>query len=402
MKIAYLCNYIGEEFRSRYCVGKKYALSGILKSQGVARALLNCGHEVTIFSPGLTVADCYINQFEEVEHYPEGDLHVIYSKCFSYRRCSPINEILTSLLLKRAAKYFDTFIYYNISLVACLSIRNFRHAVKLLEYEDNVFNKALEGDKNNRVLYKKFLYKYIIERTDGVISVCLGLMLKDVLNYSVLVPGIVNEEVIHNISNRVNVLDKNRPVHIVLTGGIHYSKGGDLLVGAMDYIKTPCIVSVYGNCELDTNLKQLVKKVPERHKFIFHGYMPHEELVKTLNAEADILINTTRSMGVGAQSAGFPFKIMEYASVGRPIVSSEIGKLDEDFNKHITYYEEETPASIGAAIEEVISNYDEKEILALNLQKRVLAEYTIEGTGLKLDRFLREIIEEKKQDDRKL
>ena len=94
-------------------------------------------------------------------------------------------------------------------------------------------------------------------------------------------------------------------------------------------------------------------------------------------------------MGVGAQAAGFPFKMMEYASTGRPIVSSEIGKLDEDYNCHITYYDGENPEVIAATIEDVIAHYDEKVLSALVLPKRVLNEYTIEGTGKKLDAFFK-------------
>ena len=138
-------------------------------------------------------------------------------------------------------------------------------------------------------------------------------------------------------------------------------------------------------------MKRLISDLPARHRFVFNGYMPHRDLIKTLDKDADILINTTRSMGVGPQAAGFPFKMMEYASTGRPIVSSEIGKLDEDYNRHITYYDGEDPKAIAAAIEHVIDNYDEKVSLALALQKRVLQEYTIEGTGRRLDGFLKRI-----------
>ena len=211
------------------------------------------------------------------------------------------------------------------------------------------------------------------------------------VKHKVLIPGVVNEDVIKNVSSKVHKLSFNTPITIILTGGIHYSKGGDLLIKAMKYIKTPCTVKVYGNCNLDENLKKLINEVPSIHKFEFNGYMKHNELIKTLDRDADILINTTRSMHVGAQAAGFPFKMMEYASIGRPIVSSEIGKLDADYNSHITYYDGENPKNIAAAIEEVIANYDDKVQRALKLQKRVLVEYTIEGTKKKLDLFFKEI-----------
>lgn len=391
MKIAYLTSYLGKQFLEKYGKGKKFALSGPFKSLGIARSMMAAGHEVTIYSPAVTTCDAVIPAFTEVEEYPEGKLTIKYCNILSKRRCAPINDWRISRMLRKEAKVYDAFVYYNITLSAALSIGAFKNQIKVIEYEDNIFNKALVGDKNSMEGYKRKLYNYLMKRTDGVMAVCLGLQLKDTLKYSVLTPGIVNEEVINSVSSRKNTISKDKPVHIILTGGIHYSKGGDLLVKAMTYIQTPCVVSVYGNCNLDDNLKKLIAEVPERHEFHFNGYMEHAELIKTLDRDADILINTTRSMGVGAQAAGFPFKMMEYASTGRPIVSSEIGKLDEDYNSHITYYDDEQPESIAAAAEDVIAHYNDKVQLALKLQKKVLNEYTIEGIGKKLDAFFKEI-----------
>lgn len=392
MKIAYFTAYLGKEFMARYCEGKRFALSGPLKSLGLARAMMAVGHDVTIYSPGVTTCNVVVPAFSETEVYPEGTLQIKYCNILSKRRCDPINQIRMARYLKQEHKceHFDVIVYYNITLGASLLVKHMKDCIKVLEYEDNIFNKALAGDKNDFEWFKRKMYDCIISRTDGVMAVCNGLMLPEI-PHRVLTPGIVNEEVINNVSTRVNELQEGKPVHIILTGGIHYSKGGDLLIKGMSYIKTPCVVSVYGNCDLNDTMKDLMTKVPPCHKFEFNGYMKHEELIKILDRDADILINTTRSMHVGAQAAGFPFKMMEYASTGRPIVSSDIGKLDEDYNSHITYYDGEIPETIAAAIEEVIANYGSKVQSALQLQKRVLAEYTIEGTGKKLDTFFQEI-----------
>lgn len=390
MKIAYMTAYLGKEFMEKYGKGKKFALSGPFKSLGIARSMMAAGYDVTIYSPGVTTCDTKVSTFTEVEVYPEGKLTIKYCNIVSKRRCDPINQVRIANLIKKDHKreHFDVFVYYNITIGAALLVKRLKECINVLEYEDNIFNRALVGDKNNFVSFKTMLYNRIIKNTKGVMAVCNGLMLPEVPN-RVLTPGIVNEEVINNVSTRVNKLEAGKPVTIILTGGIHYSKGGDLLLGAMKYIQTPCVVKVYGNCNLDEQLKSLIAEVPVIHKFEFNGYMEHADLIRTLDRDADILINTTRSMGVGAQAAGFPFKMMEYASTGRPVVSSEIGKLDEDYNRHITYYDGEDPKVIAVTIEKVIANYDEKVQLALELQKRVLSEYTIEGTSKKLDSFFK-------------
>ena len=173
-------------------------------------------------------------------------------------------------MLKKEHKkeHFDVLVYYNITLSAALLVKSMKGSIKVLEYEDNIFYKALAEDKNDFVWMKTKLYNRIIKHTDGVMAVCKGLMLPKV-SHRVLTPGIVNEEVKNNVTSRVNKLQEGKPVTIILTGGIHYSKGGDLLVGAMKYIKTPCVVKVYGNCNLTEDLKRLIAEVPAIHKFEF-------------------------------------------------------------------------------------------------------------------------------------
>lgn len=393
MRIAYFTSYLGTEFLSKFAKGKRFALSGSFKSLGIARSLLSAGHTVIVFSTAVPTCGKFIPAFHEIESFPEGILETRYHNIISKRKCDPINQVRTALYLLRCLRkeQFDAILFYNISIgSAILSILSPKSTYRILEYEDNIFNKALVGDKNNYVWAKKKLFYSIVSRANGIMAVCNGLMLKEI-PCRVLTPGIINEDVINNVSSRINKIKEGKPVHIILTGGVHYSKGGDLLVKAMTHIKTPCIVSVYGNCNLDDNLKKLIEEVPAKHEFHFNGYMEHAELIKTLDKDADILINTTRSMGVGAQAAGFPFKMMEYASTGRPIVSSEIGKLDEEYNRHITYYDSEQPVAIAAAVEDVIAHYDERVRLAIELQKMVFNEYTIEGTGKKLDVFLNSI-----------
>ena len=393
MRIAYYSNYVGRDFRERFCQGKKFALSGILKSQGIARALLKAGHEVIIYSPALTICNRFISSFDEKEDFEEGTLTVKYPSLLSYRKFGVFNNYMLKRLIRkdlRKQKY-DVFLFYNITQGAAMSIDMFKDAIKILEYEDNIFNKNLVGETSKYGSYKHRLFDYIIPRTDGVMSVCMGMLTNGEVPFRILTPGIVNDEVVSSVSNRRNTLIEGKPVKIFLTGGTHYSKGSDLLIGALRYVKTPCTLEIYGNGAFYQKALDELKLVPDYHQVHLNGYMPHGDLMKLLDKEADILINTTRSMGVGAQAAGFPFKMMEYASTGRPIVSSELGKFDDDFNRHVSYYEGEDPQKIADVIEDVILNYDAKVTKALELQKRVLDEFSISGTSRKLDTFIKQI-----------
>ncbi|MCC8114767.1 MAG: glycosyltransferase family 4 protein [Bacteroidales bacterium] len=393
MRIAYFTAYLGKEFTEKYGKGRKFALSGSLKSQGLARAMMAAGHEVTMYSPGVTTCDARIGAFTEKETYPEGTLTIKYCDILSKRRCDPINQLRMARYLKREQrqKKYDVIVYYNITLGAALMMPKMKGCKQVLEYEDNIFNKSLAGDRNSFEGFKRWMYKRIVSHTDGLFSVCNGLMLPEI-QHKVLTPGVINEEVLSAVTFSRHSLTKGKPVTIILTGGIHYSKGGDLLVKAIRHLKTPCQIRVFGNCNLSDELKKLVEDTPKQHSFVFEGYCPHKELIGILNQDADILINTTRSMGVGAQAAGFPFKMMEYASTGRPIVSSEIGKLNDEFNSHITYYEEESPEAIAKAIESVISDYEKKVSLAQELQKKVISQYSIEGLSQTVSTLLNSLV----------
>ena len=390
MKIAYYSNYVGKEFSKKYCEGVKYAISGPLKTQGIARSLLSAGHEVTIFSPGITNCNRIINAFTEVENHPEGRLTIHYCDISSYRRRGPINDYRIHRVITRVDRkeHFDAYLYYNPCLGAALNLPLFKKRLCVLEYEDNVYNKYVAGGENPFEGIRSAIYEYIVKRTDAAFIVCMGMFAKGEVPQRLLTPGVINEDVTSAISLEEHRLRKGERTKIVLTGGTGYDKGIDIIIEALQFVDTPCELDFYTNGSFFEKAKSLIATVPERHRISIKGYLPHGELMRVLEKEGDIFLSTTRSMGVGAQSAGFPFNIMEYAALGRPIISSELAKLDDDFNSRINYYEDDDPLKLAKTIDDVVTNYEERYLKACELRDLVLGRYTISGLGIQLRKFL--------------
>ena len=118
--------------------------------------------------------------------------------------------------------------------------RCLKKCTRFLNYEDNIFNKALRGNVNRFESFKKRLYAFVIKRTDAAIIVGKEMLNKGEVKTKVLIPGAVNEEVTNNINTELKSFDSSKPVKLVLAGSLHYSHGSDLLLKALEFIKQPC------------------------------------------------------------------------------------------------------------------------------------------------------------------
>jgi len=393
MRIAYYTHYIGPTLYDLHFKSQKYSFAAQIKSQGIARALMLAGHEVVIYSVAIPVGNTIIEGFTETENFPEGQLTIKYPRLRLYPKNGIINDFFLRKIMKKDHRDnpYDVFVYYNIDYSKLIHLSIFKNTIRILEYEDNVFNKYLEGGKSKSRVLSQLYNKYVLNRTDGAFAVSKGILNDQEVKDRIIIPGVINDEVIASISPKVHSLALDRPVKLVIMGGTGWDKGTDVLLQALYYVKTPCHLEMYSNINLYDSIRSLFESMPNRHIVEFKGFLPHKKLIERIDSDADILLCTTRSLGVRPHAAGFPSKILDYSATGRPIVSSELAQLDDQFNSCITYYEGDSPESLANKIEEVIANYDFKVQKALELQKLVLERYTIEGTSKMIQSLLFEL-----------
>ena len=158
MKIAYFSYYVGPLFAQKCGVEYK-PVSGTLKTQGMARAMLSAGHSVTIFSPGMNSGHKVIPAFEETIAFQEGTLKVVYPKVYSYPRYTPLNDLSLWFLIRkmRRKEKFDVFIYYNITdntyLGNLIGVGSRRITKLLKELSDNNYITMEYKHKFQRKIY---------------------------------------------------------------------------------------------------------------------------------------------------------------------------------------------------------------------------------------------------------
>ncbi len=112
--------------------------------------------------------------------------------------------------------------------------------------------------------------------------------------------------------------------NLVFPGGAKWTKGGDLLIAALPKI-APEIpdfhLYIAGNVPQRDLLKKMVHDLGLESKVTFSGFLLKEEYQKLLNS-VDIFILPSRT-------EGFPVSILEAMALGKPIITTRRGGINE-------------------------------------------------------------------------
>jgi len=121
---------------------------------------------------------------------------------------------------------------------------------------------------------------------------------------------------------------------------------------------------LYGPCDFDEDLKQMVREDPR----IFYGGMLLNTEIVGKEMEATLLVNP-RPTDHEYVKYSFPSKTMEYMSTGTPVLTTRLPGMPKEYYPYVYFIENETAEGVADALKRVLSQPDE-DLFAKGMEAR--------------------------------
>ncbi|MDA3822738.1 MAG: glycosyltransferase [Bacteroidales bacterium] len=133
---------------------------------------------------------------------------------------------------------------------------------------------------------------------------------------------------------------------ILYAGQLKAKYGLELLLQAFLRLEDQSLrLLILGKGDYEENIRQASLKDP---RIVFKGYCPQGEIKKLLNA-ATVLINP-RPTNQSFTQYSFPSKTIEYMVSGRPVISTRLPGIPDDYFPYLYVLENETPEGLSELI----------------------------------------------------
>ena len=388
MRIAYITPYQGPSLLKRRPTLHNRSLAATVKIELIAELLYRNSHEVEIISQGeVDKFQCrFYPSFAEAERF-HPKISVFYCSALPLRFLTGYWEGMRArhvLKIRHRRCPFDMVIIYNMkrAQLACANyaIRCLGLPV-ILEYEDDVFVSVTGQTVNGKIAeIRRAAYNKLLEKVSGGVAVSPHLMsqLPDKVP-KLLLRGVVDENVI-----KLNEEMGNAKRNWVFFGGTHTkSKGIGQLIEAWKTMELPdweLHIAGYGE-----STAAFEKMAEGNRTIVFHGVKRGRALAQLL-CSARICINPHDL----SETPGnvFAFKIIEYLAAGAHVVTTPMGKLENEIEAGITYLPNNSPEAIAATLKRVIQTEAWKRGAARYVQET----YGPAAVSKSLDQLIRNVV----------
>jgi glycosyltransferase involved in cell wall biosynthesis len=209
---------------------------------------------------------------------------------------------------------------------------------------------------------------------------------------SIVIEGIMSSVDYHSPNTRDNNTSNNSPFIILYAGALKSEYGIELLLKAFSKIESPLFrLWILGKGDNADEI-QLASKTDQR--ILFMGYRPPHEANDLLH-KATVLINP-RPSHQSFTHFSFPSKIIQYMASGRPVISTRLPGIPEDYFPHLFILDQETQEGLADLLIRV-SRMNRKDLDNFGADGRTfIMNYKNEtNQGRKIVNFILNIIENK-------
>ena len=147
--------------------------------------------------------------------------------------------------------------------------------------------------------------------------------------------------------------------YCMYAGGLHQMYGLKDLVDAVHESSIPYSLHLYGNGDTIEYIQE-ISKIDARIQY--KGVVSHDELLE-IEQRAKLLVNPRPVHGKLDTRFNFPSKLMEFMQSGRPVITTRLLGIPEDYEQRMYFFEGDTKEELKKGLERVLS-IDEKELAA--------------------------------------
>jgi glycosyltransferase involved in cell wall biosynthesis len=201
---------------------------------------------------------------------------------------------------------------------------------------------------------------------------------KIVVNPNGADPETFNPEVSKKNVREIYGLDNK--LLVGFAGSLYQWHGLETLVGCVKNVTSKnggVHFLIIGDGLLRNKLEKMAKEERTSNFITFTGVVPKAEMPAYLNA-CDVLVSPHRNMADGQTFFGSPVKIFEYMAMGKPIVASKVGQLEDLLQNGINalLVPPDDPEKLADAILRLASDANLRDSLSKKARSDLVGKYT--------------------------
>jgi glycosyltransferase involved in cell wall biosynthesis len=189
-----------------------------------------------------------------------------------------------------------------------------------------------------------------LRRTDAIVTLAPALISRFSLQQTpaLVFPGILDSSFVKQVMlSNVSKSVAQKKFTIIYAGGLHQAYGVDQLIDAILEMPTDLSIQLqlFGRGDQEQRIQQLALNDP---RFYYGGFVGNDILIPAM-LSADLLINprpTTADFSLNS----FPSKLIEYLATGKPVLTTKISSIPEEYKPYFLYIEKEDSSGIKDAL----------------------------------------------------